>query len=257
MDALSHRISMWLHDSLAILLPVSCVACGQADRRICAPCRAQLEPVVTVHAISHASNHSSAHAPPEFLVASAGPFGGPIGAVVASAIHALKEEYRTGVAHDLAPRLRASVNQILETCSADLGVGAGPHSESHAGVLFVAPPSSRVNFQARGFEPIELLARRARIPLSRELRAVRARVDQTDLGVREREDNMRGSMVARRPLSGASVVLIDDLMTTGATLREMARAIRAAGGRVLGAATVAHTPRRHPRRIRSRLPENA
>ena len=238
MDAFAHRISTWLHDALAMVLPVSCVACGQPDRRICAACGSQLQPDVCMLTIPGPS-----WAPP-FPVVSAGVFGGTNGGVVVSAIHALKEDHRTGIARDLAPRLRTAVDRLRESLSRD-------------GVLFVAPPRSRTNFQARGFEPVELLARHARIPLSRELRAVRTRADQSGLSVSERDHNMRGSMVARRPLGGASVVLIDDVMTTGATLREMARAICAAGGHVVGAATVAHTPRRHPQRDGSTFAENA
>lgn len=175
---------------------------------------------------------------PSFTVASAGPYSGPL----VEAVHALKEEHRTGIARDLASRLRASVDYLV----ASVVTGAVPAPV--ADILFVAPPSSRANFQARGFEPIELLARHAGIPLSRELRTARARADQTGLGVSARDNNVRGSLMARRPLAGASVILIDDLVTTGATLREMHRALCAAGARILGAATLAHTPRRFPLR---------
>jgi predicted amidophosphoribosyltransferase len=51
-------------------------------------------------------------------------------------------------------------------------------------------------------------------------------------------------MAARRPLAGRRVLLVDDVVTTGATLAEAARAVRAAGGSVVGAATLASTPLR-------------
>ena len=236
MDARSPRLSTWLQDALALVLPVSCAACGEPDRRLCAACRAQLEPEVCLLGVAVETSTLLTSTGPSFTVASAGPYTGPL----VEAVHALKEEHRTGIARDLAFRLSASVDHLMTS------VVNG--TASARDILFVAPPSSRANFQARGFEPIELLARHAKIPLSRELRAVRARVDQTGLGASERDDNVRGSLIARRPLVGASVILIDDLVTTGATLREMNRALCAAGARVLGAATLAHTPRRFPSR---------
>ena len=228
----------WFRDALSLVLPVSCVACGEPDRRVCSSCRAQLSPTpihleLDPHVRGNQAQRPEARARDSaFSVVSAGPYD----ELLVVMLHALKEENRTGLARDLAPRLRASVDALL----------LHAHCETNS-ILFVGPPSSRTNFRARGFDPIELLARHARIPLSPELRAVRTRVDQTGLGVSERNDNVTGSMAARRPLRGASVIVIDDVVTTGATLREMCRAVRAAGATVVGAATLAHTVRRfHP-----------
>jgi predicted amidophosphoribosyltransferase len=72
--------------------------------------------------------------------------------------------------------------------------------------------------------------------------------DSAGLSARERMTNLDGALVVRsasvRTLEQRPVVLTDDLLTTGATLAEASRAVRAAGGRVLAAAAVAATERR-------------
>lgn len=57
-----------------------------------------------------------------------------------------------------------------------------------------------------------------------------------------------GALAARRPLTGRRMLLVDDVMTTGATLAEASRAVRAAGGCLVGAACLAEVPRRFPTR---------
>jgi predicted amidophosphoribosyltransferase len=84
------------------------------------------------------------------------------------------------------------------------------------------------------------------LPVLRQRRPV---ADQASLSAAQRTANLAGALgVPPRfvPLiTGASVVIMDDLVTTGATLAEAARAVRAAGGLVTGAATVAATGRRN------------
>jgi predicted amidophosphoribosyltransferase len=52
-----------------------------------------------------------------------------------------------------------------------------------------------------------------------------------------------------RRVAATRVLLVDDVVTTGATLREAARVLRASGAHVIGAVTVAATPRRSLRGI--------
>ena len=58
--------------------------------------------------------------------------------------------------------------------------------------------------------------------------------------------NLAGTMVASHPMAGRRVMLVDDVFTTGATLSEAARAIRAASGEVSCAVTLAFTPKNFP-----------
>jgi predicted amidophosphoribosyltransferase len=89
-----------------------------------------------------------------------------------------------------------------------------------------------------------LKAADAPAPVLAGLRIVRRTRDQAGLGATERERNLRGSMRGRRLLAGRSVLIVDDVLTTGATLREAARAVTEAGGVVAGAAVLARVPKR-------------
>jgi predicted amidophosphoribosyltransferase len=76
----------------------------------------------------------------------------------------------------------------------------------------------------------------------------RAVVDQAGLDHRQRRDNLAGALGLRRSagplLRGAVVVVVDDVMTTGATLAEATRALASGGVTVEAAAVVAATRRR-------------
>lgn len=69
--------------------------------------------------------------------------------------------------------------------------------------------------------------------------------DSAGLSQRERAANLTEAMTATPPPHpGTAAVIVDDIVTTGATLREAARALDAAGWSVRGAAVVAATERR-------------
>ena len=77
----------------------------------------------------------------------------------------------------------------------------------------------------------------------RLLRSTRRPQDQAGLGQRARSDNLRGAFRAVLPAAGP-VVIVDDVVTTGATVREAQRALEEVGTLVTGSAALAATRRR-------------
>lgn len=115
--------------------------------------------------------------------------------------------------------------------------------------LLAAAPSSKVNFAARGFTPAEVIARELGrtwgLPVT-TLRLEHSRQDQSQLDRSHRLINLAGVMTANGPLRQKSLLLVDDVVTTGSTLSEMSRALVEAGGLVGGFITVAETmPKTH------------
>jgi competence protein ComFC len=103
-----------------------------------------------------------------------------------------------------------------------------------AGVLADAVtwvPGGRKGVRLRGFDHAEILARgvarRLGLPAARILAGTSSRRDQAALGAAERRSNLRDAFEAR-PCSGRWL-LLDDVITTGATARACARALTAAG----------------------------
>jgi len=107
----------------------------------------------------------------------------------------------------------------------------------------------RRRFQ-RGFNQAAALAngvaRRRRIPLLNAVRRIRATRSQTGLTNARRRENVRGAFRAGRgrPLEGLRILLVDDVMTTGATGSACAAALKRAGAKSVTLLTLARVDRR-------------
>lgn len=108
----------------------------------------------------------------------------------------------------------------------------------------VPVPLDRGRERERGFNQAALLAERLGSALRRPVRPrwlerVRPTPPQSALSAAARRDNVRGAFRAARAAAGRHVLVVDDVLTTGATVAECARALRAAGARTVGVVTVA------------------
>ncbi len=221
-------------DALAVLLPVTCAGCGVPDRALCPECRTTLDGPLIRGRLGASSNEHPSSPPPFDTVAAVA-----YESTVRNALLAFKEQGRTDVARALAVPFGRAAEVALDD-----------HRDrvpSASGIVLCPVPQGTASARARGYDPVRMLARRFTghhvPPLLRRVGPART---QKLLGVEERLRNARGTLQARHPLHGVDVLLIDDVVTSGATLLEAARAVREAGGAVIGAAALAATPLRHP-----------
>jgi ComF family protein len=159
-----------------------------------------------------------------------GAYDGPLRAI----LHALKYGKR--------PSLARPVARLMVAAAASAG-------DLLDGVDLVVPvPLHRRRRRARGFNQAEELARHLGLEWEDVLRRTRATPSQTDLPAAQRHANVRNAFAVRRrhEVDGLTVLLVDDVSTTGATLDACASVLRRAGAREVRALTAARVVSRSP-----------
>ncbi|MFT2689633.1 ComF family protein [Clavibacter zhangzhiyongii] len=176
-------------------------------------------------------------------------------------LSALKEDGRTDAARAMARRPwpgRCAWPAAADASAADASADASARIRPRPGrgprgpVARPRPCGAAATRPSRSCSPGSgLRALRAPGPpgLRRHpLRFTRRPADQAGLGVAARAANVDGCLVARMDLVGRRILVVDDVLTTGATLRETCRAVRAAGGVVVACAVLTAVPERGRRR---------
>jgi len=201
-----------------LLLPRTCAGCGVPGADVCPRCRRWLG----------APRLAAPRRPPPGLppTVAAGPYDGPVRPVVL----AFKEHGRAELARPLGAALALAVTVLLSVL---------PDPVAGRPVLLVPVPSSPAAVQRRGRDHVRELARSAAgelraagvparaLPVLRRRRGTR---DSAGLDAGERRRNLAGRFAPRplrRGVPGGTLVLVDDVVTSGATLTEAARALAA------------------------------
>jgi len=131
-----------------------------------------------------------------------------------------------------------------------LMIAALPRDERFDMVL--AMPMHWLKRWHRGFNQAELLAapiaRRLSLPLNRNLRRRKFGRSQAGLDFGERMTNLQDAFYVRHPeqIAGRRILLVDDVLTTGATLRSASAVLKLAGARRVSAIALARADRRYP-----------
>ncbi|PZE33539.1 phosphoribosyltransferase family protein [Curtobacterium sp. MCPF17_031] len=218
------------------MLPVACVGCGAPDRALCRACRCALDALPGRTRLVAGVRLDAAHE-----------YDGLVRTLV------LEWKLRGRV--DIVSGLTRRTADLVRAALAAAPVGA---------LVLRVPPSSR-GHRRRGFDPVVTVLRRAGVRRARALRRVPvpqagpgpgsdsgpapdaglgpARAGTDGRGQKERTAVERvaatvGSLVADG-VADRDVVLVDDVVTTGVTMAEAVRAVRAAGGRVVRCVAVA------------------
>ena len=127
------------------------------------------------------------------------------------------------------------LDALIDACGSRAAAG----SEADATVL-VPIPGTRWRNLRRGFNPAELIARRIGAPVDTRLLLRRHGPRQSGLDRRARARNVSGRFVARRS-AARRILLVDDVMTSGATLTEVTRVLRRAGAQRVDVFALART----------------
>lgn len=232
---------------LELAWPTRCVGCDEPGSLLCDECRARLPWIGQRWACPNCG------APFGWVTCTecSAPAGEPwetraqVSALPLAGIgRALAVAHKDAGERRLAPVVAALVATALDEAAGWPAADGLPRFDAAGldAVCFV--PATAEAFRRRGFDHMEPVSRTLAgmigLPLADVLARPRA-LDQRRLGRDERADNARGAVQVVEDVSGLSLLLVDDVVTTGASVRACAAALLGRGARSVTACSLART----------------
>ncbi|KUI31139.1 phosphoribosyltransferase [Mycobacterium sp. IS-1496] len=202
---------------LDLVLPLECGGCGRPSTRWCEQCAATL----TVRADE--LHLVSPRLDPGVPVFSLGRYAGPR----RRAILGVKERGRTDLIAPLAHALGEGLAHLAAWGIVDRRA------------TLVPAPTRRIAARRRGGDPVTAMARAVSPDVVAALRSKAFTRDSVGLSVPDRQRNVADRIRLVRPVAGP-LVLVDDIVTTGATAAESVRVLQTAGAAVSAVLTLAY-----------------
>ncbi|MBA0045549.1 ComF family protein [Mycobacteroides sp. LB1] len=206
---------------LDLVLPLACGGCGAPSTRWCEACADAFsaEPVVVTTRVD-----------PGVPVLSLGRYAGPR----RQAIVTMKDRGRHDLTLPLGAALARGVGQLLRWHLVE------------PPVTLVPAPTRWTSARGRGGDPVTAVAAvAAQIPGVHAVPLLRMKMgarDSVGLSISARQRNVTGRIAVRRgPRPDTELVLVDDVLTTGATAAESVRVLRTAGFRVAAVLTLTYS----------------
>ena len=205
-----------LAELIDLVLPADCLGCGRPGIAWCAAC----QPASVPRQVGHHPGAPAVFAAGNYLDQ------------LRTALIEYKERGRRQLTARLADYLADAVDCAIRA--------------EHGPAVLVPVPSRPAAARSRGGDHVLRLAhqvaRQTGLPVFRALSLTGPVSDSAGLSAEQRRSNLAGRMAARAPAEpGLRPILLDDIVTTGATLAEAARALAAAGWPAAGAAVIAAT----------------
>lgn len=139
-------------------------------------------------------------------------------ALIAELLHALKYQYAESVLSSIECLVEKFLVEFTACSSVD---------------CIVPVPLHKKRFAERGFNQAEkiaqLVSHTAGVPVLNGVVRARKTAQQATLSKHEREQNVEQAFVGYREVAGKTILLVDDVFTTGSTMQECARALKQAG----------------------------